>query len=106
MTLGIAANSSVAKEIGFRSGFGHISVTNTATATASGTAIARAIKEETIVPKTNGRAPNSPETGFQSLAKKKCGPNLCHASDERCNNSVTISATIASTTSAASNINP
>ncbi len=49
-TLGIAASSSVRKEIVPRSGFGHISVVNTATPTESGMAITRATSEETRVP--------------------------------------------------------
>src|SRR5438876_10374293 len=106
MTLGIAASSSVAKEMGLRSGLGHISVTNTATATASGTAISRASMEETMVPKINGRAPNSPATGSQALVAKKWKPNFCQASAERCKSSDRVRPTTASTASAATSIRP
>src|SRR6266496_1079795 len=106
MTLGIAASSSVAKEMGLRSGLGHISVTNTATATASGTAISRANMEETMVPKINGRAPNSPATGSQALVAKKWNPNFCQASAERCKSSDRVRPTTASTASAATSIRP
>src|SRR6266566_5409965 len=106
MTLGIAASSSVAKEMGLRSGLGHISVTNTATATASGTAISRASMEETMVPKINGRAPNSPATGSQALVLKKWNPNFCQARAERCKSSDRVRPTTASTASAATSIRP
>ena len=70
MMLGIAANNSVAKEIGLRRNGGHISVTNIATASARGTAMIKARIDEAIVPKRNGSAPNSPETGSHALPVK------------------------------------
>src|SRR5438874_10244986 len=102
----MAASSSVANEIGLRKGAGHISVTKMATARASGTAITRASMEETIVPKINGRAPNSPATGSQALVAKKWNPNFCQARAERCSSSIKISPTTARTERAASNIKP
>src|SRR5581483_2791083 len=95
-----------AYEIGFLKTFGHISVTKTATAMAKGTAITNAIREETTVPKIKGKAPNEPETGSHSLAKKKWMPNLCQASAERCINSARINPTMPSTTKAASITRP
>src|SRR5260370_18534120 len=66
----------------------------------------RAKIEETIVPKMNGRAPNSPATGSQELPLKKWNPNFCQASAERCRSSARMSPTTASTVSAASRTNP
>src|SRR5947209_6073478 len=106
MTLGMAASSSVAKEIGFLNGLGHISVTKTATATDRGTAITSARIDETRVPKINGSAPNSPETGSHKLVAKKWKPNFCHASAERCKSSDTVSATTTSIVSPVSVIRP
>ena len=42
----------------------------------SGTAINKAINDETSVPKMNGRAPNCSLTGFQSLLKRNRQPNF------------------------------
>ena len=106
MTLGMAASSSVAKEIGFLNGLGHISVTRTATATDRGTAIKSARIDETSVPKINGRAPNSPATGSHELVAKKWKPNFCHASAERCKSSDNVSATTTSIVRPATVIRP
>src|SRR5690242_10312650 len=92
--------------MGFRRGLGHISVTNTATATASGTAMTRAIRDETSVPYRKGTAPKSPETGSHWLPTKNFSPKACHARDDRCMSSETISPTIPSTHNAASSISP
>src|SRR6185503_7536225 len=53
-----------------------------------------------------GTAPYSPETGSQALVTKKCKPKACQAIAERCNNSMTISPTIARTDRAANSISP
>src|ERR1700690_229741 len=102
----MAASSSVANEIGFRSGLGHISVTNTATEIAKGTAMIRARIEETMVPKINGSAPKAPFTGSHALDMKKWNPNFCHARAERWINSDRVSPTTASTVRAAASISP
>src|ERR1035441_2902554 len=44
-----------------------------------GTAMSRAMADETSVPKMNGTAPNCSLTGSQSLLTRKCQPNFCSA---------------------------
>ena len=95
----MAASSSLAKETAARSGRGQISVTNTATPSASGTASTSASSEETTVPYTKGRAPNSPETGSHALPTKNLRPNSLMARREPWKSSKTISTTMAMTLS-------
>ena len=63
----MAASSSVMKASGPRSACGHISVRNTATPMARGTASKRARNEDTSVPYTNGSALKCPFTGSQYI---------------------------------------
>src|ERR1700741_355733 len=70
----MAASSSVRKPMGPRRKFGQISNRKMATASASGTDMATASKDDTIVPQMKGNAPNSPETGSQMLCVKNLNP--------------------------------
>src|SRR5579859_4368203 len=106
MTLGIAASSSVRKASGPRSARGHISVRKTASPTARGTAISRAMTEVTSVPKINGSAPKSPLTGSHFCWIKNENPNRAQVSLELDINSHAISRTMPKMLSAQSNINP
>src|SRR3954453_1311125 len=96
MTLGIAAKSSIRKDKGVLSQVGPLSVMNTAAATESGTAITNARTDETIVPKTNGKAPKSPATGSQFELKKNFSPNCFRDSSECTISWYAISPTMAS----------
>src|SRR5258708_24597254 len=54
----------------------------------------------------NGKAQNSPETGFHALPTEKWNPNFCQARDDRSTNSTRIRPTTPSTVRAARNMRP
>jgi len=76
---GTAANNSTAVPNGRRRGTGHVSVKNTATPKLSGTAINKAIKAVTTVPKIAIKPPNLPLMMSHSIVKKNPGPNSLRA---------------------------
>ena len=74
--LGIAARISIRKLNGVLTDFGAISERNTATPILTGKERINARREETMVPKINGNAPNSSVTGFQFEEKINPKPNI------------------------------
>src|SRR5512140_2188394 len=79
MTLGMAARSSASSETGAFSHGGANSLMKIAAPTLSGTAISKARKEETRVPKRKGSAPNCSRTGSQVPVTRNEVPNFRRA---------------------------
>src|SRR5581483_8367318 len=100
----MAASNSMRNDKGVFSHPGHISVMNTAAPTESGTAMTSARIDETNVPKTNGSAPKSPDTGSQFELKKNFQPNCFNDSSECWTNCHTNKMTMAITESAQNRI--
>ena len=76
MTLGIAARSSARSDTGVFSQGGANSLMKIAAPTLNGTAMSKARKEETTVPKMKGSAPNLLEDRVPGPGDEERGPEL------------------------------